>query len=45
MTVLFTPLDIPKIVPNDWDQWWEVWNNKSDKLIKIHNNHNLGYNE
>ena len=45
MPVLLTPLDIPKIVPNDWEQWWDVWDNKTDKLVKIHNNHNSGSNE
>jgi len=43
MTVLYTPLNIPKIVPNDWDQWWDVWNKNTDKLTKKHKTHNPTY--
>ena len=43
MTVLLTPLDIPKIVPNDWEQWWHVWNTNTVNLTKKHKTHNSGY--
>lgn len=45
MTVLFTPLNIPKIVPNDWEQWWDIWNKNTVNLIKKHKTHNSSYGE
>jgi hypothetical protein len=40
--VLYSPLDVPKIEPNNWDEWWEIWNTYSavaTKKIITHNPH------
>lgn len=39
-SILFTPLKIPKIVPNDWDEWWHVWNTYRRPVVKTNKNHN-----
>ena len=38
--IIYTPLDIPKIEPNDWDEWWNVWNNYASPVQKTRANHN-----
>ena len=34
--IIATPLDIPPIVPDDWDVFWEIWNTNADNLVKTH---------
>ena len=37
--ILVCPLDIPKIVPNDWDEWWSTWKS-ADVMHTATKNHN-----
>ena len=37
--ILVCPLDIPKIVPNDWDEWWSTWKGAT-VMYKATKNHN-----
>jgi len=34
--IVSTPLDIPKLEPDDWPTFWELWNSHADLLIKRH---------
>lgn len=38
--ILFTPLRMKKITPNDWEEWWKIWNNNAQIITKKHKNHN-----
>lgn len=45
--ILYTPLDIPKIEPNDWSEWWDIWNTYSAPAVKkitTHNPHSSRWN-
>jgi hypothetical protein len=37
---LSTILDIPRIVPDDWDTWWDYWNKESKRLSKVYASQN-----
>jgi hypothetical protein len=39
-TIISAPLDFPKIEPDDWDKWWDVWNGYSKKIQKVNKSHN-----
>lgn len=32
--IIATPLDIPRIEPDDWDLFWDIWNKHSGVLTK-----------
>jgi hypothetical protein len=36
--IVYTPLDLPKIEPDDWDVFWEIWNQYSGNLTKVISN-------
>lgn len=36
--IIFTPIDLPKIEPDNWDKFWEVWNNNAAMLTKKRHN-------
>jgi len=33
--IVYTPLDLPRIEPDDWDVFWDIWNQYSDNLVKV----------
>lgn len=36
--LVFTPIDLPKIEPDNWDIFWDIWNTHSAPLIKVKKN-------
>ena len=36
--IVATPLDLPKIEPDNWDTFWKIWNKESRNAIKIKKN-------
>ncbi len=32
--IVYTPLDLPKIEPDNWDTFWEIWNQHAGALVK-----------
>lgn len=36
--LIYTPVDLPKIEPDDWDIFWDIWNSHSDYLEKTKHN-------
>lgn len=41
--IIYTPLDIPKLEPINWDQWWDVWNQHATPIVKTRHNHNYSH--
>ena len=39
--LIFTPVDLPKIEPDNWDIFWEIWNTHSRPLVKVKQNTDL----
>jgi hypothetical protein len=39
--LIFTPVDLPKIEPDDWDIFWDIWNTHSRPLVKVRQNTDL----
>lgn len=37
--IIFTPVDLPIIEPDDWDKFWEIWNAHSSRMKKINASH------
>lgn len=44
LKLISTPIDFPKIEPDNWDNWWSYWNNYSSLVSKISKNHNQNSN-
>lgn len=38
--IVYTPLNLPKIEPDNWDVFWNMWNNHSDIAVKRSMNFN-----
>lgn len=36
--IVATPLDLPKIEPDNWDTFWDIWNIHSKPLVKVNMN-------
>ena len=34
--IIATPLDIPPLVPDDWNVFWEIWHKNADNLVKTY---------
>lgn len=32
--IIFTPADLPRVEPDDWDTFWEIWNTHKRPLVK-----------
>lgn len=37
--IIATPLNLPKIEPDNWDIFWKIWNKEAKPLTKIFMNH------
>lgn len=33
--IISTPLNVPNLVPDDWDIFWDIWNKNSTNLVKV----------
>jgi hypothetical protein len=32
--IIFTPIDLPKLEPDSWEVFWNIWNTHADHLTK-----------
>jgi hypothetical protein len=39
--IIATPLDIPKLEPDNWTTFWDIWNTHADLLIKKYLNESI----
>lgn len=39
--LFFTPIDLPKIEPDNWEVFWNIWNTHSEPLVKVKQNTDL----
>lgn len=37
--IVFTPIDLPRIEPDNWEIFWDVWNKHKGSLVKVRMNH------
>jgi len=36
--IIYTPIDMPKLVVDDWSIFWDIWNTEASELIKVRQN-------
>lgn len=36
--IVATPLDLPRVEPDDWDVFWKIWHRESARLVKEKSN-------
>lgn len=36
--IIYTPLDLPKIEPDNWDVFWDIWDRNAQPLVKVGRN-------
>lgn len=36
--IVYTPLDLPKIEPDNWDIFWNIWNRHAGDIVKVASN-------
>jgi hypothetical protein len=39
-TIVSSPIIFPKIVPNDWDKWWNLWISEAKPAFRVKQTHN-----
>jgi len=41
--IVATPLDLPSVVPDNWDSFWNIWNKYGKPIVKTYQNHKGSY--
>lgn len=39
--IIYTPVDLPKIEPDNWEVFWDIWNTHTNNLVKTKSNTSL----